>query len=165
MQKIRMELPEINANEIELNKNRICPEIIINDFDSNKVGAWEEIQFASDLTLNKKDRSNFLAKQLGTNFDQIKARLFFAKECGTNKLVGSCTAWMDNEWGRVHWVAVLPEFQGRGIANNLMCECLSRLRVLGHRKAYLHTWSDRHIAIKLYKKFGFIIRDNFFIDK
>lgn len=76
------------------------------------------------------------------------------------EVVGTASAWFDDafeggRWGRVHWVAVLPEFQGRGLGGALLGAVCRRLRELGHDRAYLTTSAARLPAIALYLKFGF----------
>jgi GNAT superfamily N-acetyltransferase len=58
-------------------------------------------------------------------------------------------------WGRVHWVAILPEHQGQGLGSPLMTAICHRLRDLGHTRAFLRTAANRAAAIKLYLRFGF----------
>ena len=75
--------------------------------------------------------------------------------------IGTATAWFDlnyrgQEYGRVHWVAIIPEMQGQGLAKPLMSLTCQRLCELGHNRAYLTTAPERIIAIDLYLKFGFI---------
>lgn len=74
--------------------------------------------------------------------------------------VGTATAWFDDDYfgqrfGRVHWVAVLPAFQGRGLSKPLLSATCRRLRALGHDRAYLVTETVRLPAIRLYWQFGF----------
>ncbi len=77
--------------------------------------------------------------------------------------VGTATAWLDpfdrdadgTPVGRVHWVALVPEHQGRGLAKPLLTWVLARLAALGHRRAYLVTSTARVRAINLYRQFGF----------
>ena len=78
----------------------------------------------------------------------------------TGSAIGTGTAWFTDDfegcrWGRVHWMAIIPEFQGRGLAKSLMTAICRRLRELGHDRAYLSTSTARHAAIGLYLKFGF----------
>lgn len=78
----------------------------------------------------------------------------------TGKVIGTGTAWFndsfeDARWGRVHWMAILPEFQGRGLGKALLCVICRRLRELRHERAYLTTSAARVPAIALYLKFGF----------
>jgi ribosomal protein S18 acetylase RimI-like enzyme len=90
----------------------------------------------------------------------VRRQVFLVHEDGL--AVGTATAWFDPdfagmEFGRIHWVAVLPEFQRRGLAKVLMSASCNRLRELGYKRAYLVTWSDRPWAIRLYEQFGFAV--------
>lgn len=76
--------------------------------------------------------------------------------------IGTATAWFDAPQageatgdGRVHWVAIVPEFQGRGLARPLLAEVLQSLRDLGHARAVLSTDERRPVAMALYRSFGF----------
>ena len=75
--------------------------------------------------------------------------------------IGTATAWYANNepngnCGLVHWVGILPEFQGRGLAKPLLTLVLTRLKQLGHRSASLKTATIRLPAINLYLQFGFV---------
>ncbi len=74
--------------------------------------------------------------------------------------VGTASAWFKPEfkggsYGQVHWVAIMPEYQGRGLAKPLLATILNRLRELGYDKAMLNTDTRRLIAVALYEKFNF----------
>lgn len=78
----------------------------------------------------------------------------------TGEVIGTGTAWFSDHfeggrWGRVHWMAILPEFQGRGLGKALLSVICRRLRQLQHERAFLTTSTARLPAIKLYRKFGF----------
>lgn len=67
-------------------------------------------------------------------------------------------AWLD--WPpirRVHWVAIRPAYQGRGLARPLLFDIGQTLRELGHTRATLTTSHQRALAIALYRKIGFEI--------
>tara|TARA_B100000989_G_scaffold62835_1_gene43368 strand:+ start:10713 stop:11207 length:495 start_codon:yes stop_codon:yes gene_type:complete len=151
--KIRMEAtyPFIRPSPLNLNSNI---DIVNFDFSKNHVEVWEKIQFASDDSLDKSEKK-FFTKQFGENLGFVSDRLFFAANKFTGDIIGTCSSWLKGDLGRVHWVAVVPDFQGFGVGNNLMHECISRFKKLDYKKVYLHTWSDRNIAINLYLKFGF----------
>jgi len=75
--------------------------------------------------------------------------------------VGTVTGWLDPEFegaphSRVHFLAVAPAWQGKGLAKVLMSSILQRLKELGPSRAYLATSSTRIRAIRLYLQFGFI---------
>src|SRR5947209_7785691 len=53
-----------------------------------------------------------------------------------------------------HWVAVRPEYQGRGLAKAALSYALTRLAEW-HERAWLATSTARPVAIKLYQSFGF----------
>ena len=76
------------------------------------------------------------------------------------KVIGMAAAWFNNNFegercGRVHWVAILPEQQGKGLSRPIMTATCRRLRELGHDRAYLSTSTARLPAIRLYLRFGF----------
>lgn len=103
---------------------------------------------------------DFFTLQFGSDPQLLRQRqLYLLSPAGVP--VGTSTAWFGGhskgpEWGRVHWVAVRPEFQRRGLASILISATCARLQELGHKQAYLVTWSDRPWAIRLYEKFGFV---------
>lgn len=75
--------------------------------------------------------------------------------------VGTVTGWLDPQFegephSRVHFLAVTPAWQGKGLAKVLMSSILQRLKELGPPRAYLATSSSRIEAIRLYLQFGFI---------
>ena len=94
---------------------------------------------------------------------RLNSRLLQERQCylldPCGDVIGTGTAWFGDvegaRWGRVHWMAILPEFQRRGLGQGLMTAICQRLRVLGHERAYLHTSAARIPAIRLYLKFGF----------
>jgi ribosomal protein S18 acetylase RimI-like enzyme len=76
-----------------------------------------------------------------------------------NEPIGTATAWEREREGSirglVHWVAIHPGYQGRGLAKPLLSATLSRLMELGYEDAFLYSSTARMPAINLYWKFGF----------
>ena len=75
--------------------------------------------------------------------------------------IATGTAWhgeplRTTDWGRLHWVAVDPQHQRRGLGFMLCKHLLVVLRELGCVGAYLTTGSENHAAIALYGKLGFV---------
>ena len=114
-------------------------------------------------------------QQLADQYNQITAKLF-TQQFGTDPFllsqrqcflfdraenaIGTATAWFDDDFegqriGRVHWVAVVPQYHGRQLSKPLMTTVCGRLRELGHNRAYLSTMAARKPAIQLYRRFGF----------
>src|SRR5436309_8778988 len=122
------------------------------------------------------DEASWLAiHQLADQYNQITPELF-AQQFGTDRFllgqrqcflldasghaIGTASAWFDNNFdggriGRVHWIALLPQYQGRKLSKPLMTAICRRLRELGHDRAYLTTLAARKTAIQLYLRFGF----------
>ena len=100
------------------------------------------------------------AQEFGTDEQVLALRQLFLLD-SEGKAVGTSTAWLADEahgphCGRIHWVAIVPEMQGRGLAKPLLSTCLQRMRELGYRSAVLGTQTPRLAAIKLYLDFGFV---------
>ncbi len=118
---------------------------------------WLALQQASD-TLSVFTPDTFRLK-FGTGAEAHAARIRFL-ETEAGKPVATAAAWFDDlyrrtEYGRVHWVAVHPDYQGRGLSTPLMLAILDLTRELGHSAAYLTTGTARLAAINLYLKLGF----------
>ncbi len=97
-------------------------------------------------------------EQFGADAKMLAERQFYLCD-GTGQAIGTATAWFNTyrgqAYGRVHWVAIVPAMQGRGLAKPLLTALCHRLRRLGHQRAYLTTESARLPAINLYLRYGF----------
>ena len=103
-------------------------------------------------------------QEFGANWRELSGRMIFLAH-GKN-LIGTATAWLDDingepGTGRLHWVAIVPEYQGKGLAVPLVAKVMSMFPLLGCSRAYLMTNAIRITAISLYLKLGFnpVIRD------
>ena len=118
---------------------------------------WFNIYRAADQ-YNRIYSSTF-REYFGANTKELEDRQFYlCNEQG--EAIGTATAWFNDDfhgesWGRVHWVAIKPEYQGLGLAKCLLSAVLKKLASLGHDKFYLRTYSMRDKAIQLYLGFGF----------
>ena len=118
---------------------------------------WREIQTAADK-YNDITPSLF-SDQFGSGAELLAQRQCYLLDAA-GKPIGSSTAWFDGDFergkvGRVHWLAVLPQHQCKGLGKALMTITCNRLRELGHGRTYLSTSSARLAAINLYLRFGF----------
>ncbi len=119
---------------------------------------WVEIQAAADR-YNEITPALFV-QEFGRNKSVLAERQLYICEPG-GTAIGTATAWFNNHYrgqlfGRVHWVAIVPNQQGRGQAKLLMTAVCHRLRDLGHNQTYLTTSTARIPAINLYLQFGFV---------
>jgi mycothiol synthase len=121
---------------------------------------WTRLWVAAD-PFGQVDESTF-AREFGDDDARLAERMVFLCDAAGRE-VGTVTAWMgrpdiDPEAGVVHWVALAPEVQGRGLARVLVAQVLLRLRQLGYGRAYLITQEARLAAIRTYLGFGFVPR-------
>jgi len=120
--------------------------------------AWVEIQSAADAHNVITDR--LFRDQFGDDSGELRRRLFMLVDA-SGAAIGTAAAWFDDTgrrpgFGRVHWVAIHPDHQGRGLAKPLLSHVCVTLRDLGHERAFLTTSTARVPAIGLYLRFGFV---------
>ena len=98
-------------------------------------------------------------QEYGRQLQALGDRMWFA-ETNQGEPVGSISAWFQKEppekgdLGRIHWVVVHPDHQGRGISKAMMTVAMLRLAE-SHSAAVLGTSSGRPWAVKVYLDFGF----------
>lgn len=124
----------------------------IRPFQPKDEDHWTAIHKLADL-YNQFDDKTFV-NQFGTNAALLKARQFYLLNPAKHP-IGTAAAWFKGDMGLVHWVAIVPQEQGKGLAKPLLTAVLQKLHELGHRTARLDTSSPRLPAINLYLKFGF----------
>ena len=103
---------------------------------------------------------------LGHDEATLSERVSFVVDENAGETIGTVTAWTEptpseshaglEGWGRVHWIAVVPEYQGRGVGKALFSYCLQALKAFGHRETFLVTSAGRTGAVALYKKYDFV---------
>ncbi len=74
--------------------------------------------------------------------------------------IGSITGWETEEpagvpVGQIHWVAIDPVAQGRGLGKPLLSAAIALLRERGFNRAMLETSTHLLPALNLYLQFGF----------
>lgn len=119
---------------------------------------WVRIQQAADL-YQPITRAVF-TKAFSVEAGPLAERLLFLCDADGRE-IGTAAAWWgeagpDSGKGRIHWVAVVPAAQGRGLGRPLIAATCLRLAELGHTCAYLTTGDRRERAIRLYLEFGFV---------
>lgn len=95
--------------------------------------------------------------QFGRDLKSLAERQYYLLD-GDDEPVGTATAWDEQRGsysGRVHWLAIMPEHQGRGLSKALLSTVCQKLLMMGHRKGCLSTSTARLAAICLYLQFGF----------
>ena len=118
---------------------------------------WVAVQRAAEKHLTISDE--LFVYEYGDDATLLQKRLFFLRNAA-GEFIATTAAWFTNNdqasrQGLIHWVAIKPEYQGRGLSNCMMSIACERMRQLGHDSACLTTSSARIAAITLYLKFGF----------
>ena len=121
-------------------------------------GLWVDVQAAANADTLRVTRDTF-QNDFGKDEELLPDRSWFVVD-PSGKDVASITAWWrrlpdGREQGLIHWVAVLPQCQGKGIGKAMMTRAMGRL-AHAYDDVYLNTSSRRAAAIKVYLDFGFL---------
>lgn len=104
-----------------------------------------------------------------THMESLKIRHLFICD-PSNNYVATLTNWWNFTQKKrepsVHWVGVLPDFQGLGLGKAIVFEGMKRMIALeGDRDFYLHTQTWSYKAITIYQKAGYVmVKDEVFGD-
>ncbi|HNT33496.1 MAG TPA: GNAT family N-acetyltransferase [bacterium] len=119
---------------------------------------WVNIHKAADSTIEYS--VDLFRKEFPGESALLEERQYYlCDKIGTP--IGTATAWFHSDYfgldyGLVHWVAIVPEYQGKGLSKPLMSAVCMRLKELGHSRARLATSTARLPAVNLYLKLGFV---------
>lgn len=118
---------------------------------------WTRIQRAAERYINIDD--GLFIREFKRDLLAMENRSFFLTT-DAGEEIGTITAWwqpdMDGKnWGQIHWVAIHPDYQGRGLSKPMMSVVMTRLKQ-SHERCFLDTSTQRIPAIKVYLDFGFI---------
>jgi len=122
---------------------------------------WTEIGFAAGNFNSLAEAQDRFAEEFEQPVEDMESRCFFVVHNESGRAVGTAMAWYDpwfvegEDYGRVHWVAIIPEHQGKGLAKPMMSAVLHRLAE-SHDKAMLGTQTFRKAAVNLYLDLGFL---------
>ena len=121
--------------------------------------SWARVQCAAGGFRGEAPALEHFSMEFGPHLAEMTGRCLLL-ESDRDGIVGSTTAWRDPgfrgaDHGRVHWVAVIPAHQGRGLGRLLVTRALVVLR-RWHERAYLTTQTSSWIAIHLYLSLGFV---------
>lgn len=148
-----MECPDLDL----VPRHPVPAPFTIRRFQPGDMATWMRIETAAERY--RSITPALFEQQFGTDPVILAERQLFLCDAG-GEAVGTATAWFDKtdpeqNWGRVHWLAIIPRWQGRGLSKPLLSAVCERLRELGHCRAYLMTETVRTAAIALYSQFRF----------
>lgn len=93
-------------------------------------------------------------------YTETVRRTVLVKDSAGN-LVGAATLWTGDifgeTWQRVHWVAVHPDHQGKGLAKCMLARMLELYKELEcNTPIYLTTQTKTYRAVRIYAQMGFV---------
>jgi beta-glucuronidase len=118
---------------------------------------WTDIQRDAEPFFDISD--DLFMEQFGADLRATEWRSFFIVNA-QGVAVGTISAWYNRDFkgqdhGMIHWVAVRPAYQRRGLARAGMTHAMERL-AQWHDRCMLGTQTKRLGAIRLYLDFGFL---------
>lgn len=149
----------VRENLEDLPAHALPPGYSTRAFRKGEAHLWAQVETAAGEFESAEAALARFVHEFGDKLDEMEDRCFFLVDGASGRVIGTATAWYDSsfrgeDYGRVHWVAILPEFQGRKLAKPLMCVVMERLKQ-SHTKAYLVTHTKCLKAIRMYLDFGF----------
>ena len=128
----------------------------IRNYRPNEGPIWTRIQRAAEpyMEIDEGLFDHEFQRDLPAMVDRC---FFLTTEAGEE--IGTITAWWQPDmggevWGQIHWVAIHPDYQGRGLSKPMMSLAMARLKE-SYKRCFLDTSTGRIAAIKLYLDFGF----------
>ena len=119
---------------------------------------WAAIESAAGGFPDARKARDHFASEFSGKEDELGQRCFFLLGPASQP-VGMTMAWYDADflgglWGRLHWVAIVPDWQGMGLAKPLVSRAMEELST-HYDRAYLITQTTSYVAVKVYLDFGF----------
>lgn len=126
------------------------------NYRPNEGAIWTRIQRAAEPHFDVDDQ--LFVREFKRDFRALEDRSFYLTT-DAGEEIGTITAWWQpdlngEDWGQIHWVAIHPDYQGRGLAKPMMSVAMAYLKRF-HERSFLGTSSGRIPAIKVYLDFGF----------
>jgi len=129
----------------------------IRTFRDGDIANWSRIETSVDEFPNEERAEVYFEREFGPQIDLMSDRSFML-ETSAGEAIGTTTAWMGvfqgESMGKIHWVAIDPAYQGRGLARPLLATAMHRL-AQDHERAFLGTQTTSYRAVGLYLKYGF----------
>ena len=120
--------------------------------------AWASILLGTDMAGSREGALECF-QEFRENLPLTRERMLFVRDA-SGEPSATATLWQ-SEWegeslARIHWVGVLPQHEGKGIAKAMLSRLFRRYDELGLKgRVFLVTQSWSYPAIRIYQKYGF----------
>lgn len=128
-------------------------------FEKGDEHTWAQIETSVDEFKDEQLALEHFAKEFGEHLDDMTMRcLFIENEAG--EAIATTTAWYGDLHGtgqiagRIHWVGVIPDYQGKKLSKPLLSAAMNIL-AHHHSTAYLTSQTTSFQAVNLYLNYGF----------
>ncbi|WP_411843814.1 GNAT family N-acetyltransferase [Salinicoccus sp. HZC-1] len=128
-------------------------------FQKGDEAIWANIETRVDEFKTEATAIERFEREFGPYIDEMGHRYLFI-ENAEGEAIGTATAWYGdlegdgNIRGRIHWVGIVPEHQGRGLSKPLLSEAMNILAKF-HDAVYLTSQTTSWQAVNMYLNFGF----------
>ncbi|AKG73515.1 GNAT family N-acetyltransferase [Salinicoccus halodurans] len=128
-------------------------------FEAGDEKIWADIETRVDEFETETKALERFRREFGPYIDEMGHRCLFI-ENPEGEAIGTTTAWYGdlegdgNIRGRIHWVGIVPEYQGRGLSKPLLSQVMNILAEF-HESAYLTSQTTSWQAVNMYLNFGF----------
>lgn len=130
----------------------------IRRFTGQGQAKWASILTEAGEFPNQEAALKRFKEEFEPHLNDVKERIYFI-ESEEGEAIGTASAWYGvlggEEIGRIHWVGIIPEHQGKKLAKPLLCFLLKKL-ASWHDKAYLKTQTTNVKAVNAYLGLGFV---------
>lgn len=137
-----------------------APDLGPEDHPEQDEASWVRLETACEEFATVDAGHSKFATEFRPHLARLRERMFFLCRKEGGEVVGTASAWdkhIDGKLvGSLHWVAIHPDYQGRGLAKVVVGAALNRLREVGHTWAWLTTQTTSARAVKLYLRLGFV---------
>ena len=157
MKRIRLKM--VRKNLLNIPEYTLPNGFQIRLFEKGDEHNWARIEASVDEFKDEKTALEHFTKEFGSHIDDMKMRcLFIENEQG--EAIATTTAWYGDLrgngeiTGRIHWVGVIPEYQGQKLSKPLLSAAMHILARY-HSSAYLTSQTTSYQAVNMYLNYGF----------
>lgn len=160
----RIKLKMLRDNMENIPQYELPEGFTIRKFRDGDEHNWAKIETSAKEFSDIEKALKRFDKEFGNNIEEIRNRCLFI-ENSEGEAIGTTTAWYENvedsgeTIGRIHFVAIKEEYQGKKLAKPLLSAALNIIIEEKHHKVYLTTQTTSYPAINMYLNYGFLPYD------
>jgi len=131
----------------------------IRNFKEGEGPVWAQTETGAGEFKTEEDALDHFYKEFGKYLDKMEELCFFIEDMHHLRPVGTAMAWFmaeegKTDTGRLHWVGIHRDHQGRKLAKPLLAR-VGRALFENYESAYLTTQTTSYKAINIYLEMGF----------